>query len=379
MKNLPQIACSAMFAAVVMIAITGCHKQSGDPGTVNAAQDPAAANLADGSYNTAAPASTPSTNASTPAQSTRVSQATYQPEQLEASETPAATAPAPPPELPQYQQPACPGDGYIWTPGYWNYQSTGYYWVPGVWVRAPYEGALWTPGYWASRSGRYLFFRGHWGRHIGYYGGINYGYGYGGEGYEGGYWRGHDFNYNRTVNNINPGAIHNIYDYRVVNNDRGRRMAFNGPQGVQAMPRAAEFEEHHEPRALPMATQQQHEQMAQHDRSQFAGQGQQGHPGHMVAEHGLEADHNVRPMAREQMQNGRANQSPQQMQNGRANQSPQQMQNGRANQPPQQQQHGGQSGAVHPGAAPQHVQGGKPAIAGKPAVPAHPNQRPEHR
>ena len=24
-----------------------------------------------------------------------------------------------PPELPVYDQPACPGDGYIWTPGYW--------------------------------------------------------------------------------------------------------------------------------------------------------------------------------------------------------------------------------------------------------------------
>ena len=24
-----------------------------------------------------------------------------------------------PPELPAYEQPLCPGDGYIWTPGYW--------------------------------------------------------------------------------------------------------------------------------------------------------------------------------------------------------------------------------------------------------------------
>ena len=38
----------------------------------------------------------------------------------------------PPPPLPVYAQPACPGDGYLWTPGYWNYASAGYYWVPGV-------------------------------------------------------------------------------------------------------------------------------------------------------------------------------------------------------------------------------------------------------
>ncbi|MGD1098187.1 MAG: hypothetical protein ABSB35_40140 [Bryobacteraceae bacterium] len=24
-----------------------------------------------------------------------------------------------PPPLPAYEQPICPGDGYIWTPGYW--------------------------------------------------------------------------------------------------------------------------------------------------------------------------------------------------------------------------------------------------------------------
>ena len=37
-----------------------------------------------------------------------------------------------PPALPIYAQPMCPGDGYIWTPGYWSYDDDGgYYWVPG--------------------------------------------------------------------------------------------------------------------------------------------------------------------------------------------------------------------------------------------------------
>ena len=35
-----------------------------------------------------------------------------------------------PPELPVFDQPICPGDGYIWTPGYWAWDGE-YYWVPG--------------------------------------------------------------------------------------------------------------------------------------------------------------------------------------------------------------------------------------------------------
>ena len=31
-----------------------------------------------------------------------------------------------PPEIPVYEQPECPGDGYLWTPGYWAYDN-GYY------------------------------------------------------------------------------------------------------------------------------------------------------------------------------------------------------------------------------------------------------------
>ena len=38
-----------------------------------------------------------------------------------------------PPALPVYEQPLCPAEGYIWTPGYWAwYPDYGYYWVPGT-------------------------------------------------------------------------------------------------------------------------------------------------------------------------------------------------------------------------------------------------------
>lgn len=45
-----------------------------------------------------------------------------------------------PPALPIYEQPPCPGDGYIWTPGYWAYGPDGYFWVPGTWVLPPTVG-----------------------------------------------------------------------------------------------------------------------------------------------------------------------------------------------------------------------------------------------
>ena len=47
-----------------------------------------------------------------------------------------------PPELPVYEQPPCPEEGWMWAPGYWAYDEEGYYWVPGEWVPAPYVGAM---------------------------------------------------------------------------------------------------------------------------------------------------------------------------------------------------------------------------------------------
>src|ERR1700722_17797259 len=52
----------------------------------------------------------------------------------------------------------------------------------------PQEGLLWTPGYWGWNDGAYAWNGGYWGNEVGFYGGVNYGYGYGGSGYEGGYW-----------------------------------------------------------------------------------------------------------------------------------------------------------------------------------------------
>jgi len=68
---------------------------------------------------------------------------------------PVLQASAPPPELPEYSQPDCPGDGYLWTPGYWSFGPQGYFWVPGAWTQPPEIGYLWTPGYWGYVGGQY--------------------------------------------------------------------------------------------------------------------------------------------------------------------------------------------------------------------------------
>ena len=118
----------------------------------------------------------------------------------------------------------------------------GYYWVPGTWVLAPAPGLLWTPGYWGWGDGAYLWHAGYWGPHVGFYGGINYGFGYGGVGFQGGDWRGNEFYYNRSVNNVHNVHVTNVYNRTVVNNVTINRTSFNGGKGgVMARPDAAEL------------------------------------------------------------------------------------------------------------------------------------------
>jgi WXXGXW repeat (2 copies) len=166
----------------------------------------------------------------------------------------------PPPPLPDYEQPPCPADGYLWTPGYWAWGGgSGYYWVPGTWVQPPRVGVLWTPGYWAFVGGVYAFHTGYWGPHVGFYGGVNYGYGYGGEGFHGGRWAGNRFAYNRTVNNVNVTNIHNTYNETVINNVTVNKVSYNGGAGgVAAAPTSREREVIHEPHVAPTPLQRRH-------------------------------------------------------------------------------------------------------------------------
>lgn len=177
-----------------------------------------------------------------------------------------------PPALPVYTQPPCPHEGYLWTPGYWAYADAGYYWVPGVWVAPPRVGVLWTPGYWGFAGGLYVWHAGYWGPHVGFYGGINYGFGYGGVGFVGGHWFGGHFAYNTAVVNVDRTVVRNVYVNRTVIRDTTvvNHASFNGEGGVMAGPTAREESFAHDQHFEPTANQLSHEHAAAEDRNQFA-------------------------------------------------------------------------------------------------------------
>ncbi|MGI4846888.1 MAG: YXWGXW repeat-containing protein [Janthinobacterium lividum] len=68
---------------------------------------------------------------------------------------------APPPLRAEPMPP--PRHGYVWVPGYWNWQANRHVWVGGQWVRE-------RPGYayrqpvWVDHGGRWEMVRGGWGR-----------------------------------------------------------------------------------------------------------------------------------------------------------------------------------------------------------------------
>jgi hypothetical protein len=188
----------------------------------------------------------------------------------------------------------------MWVPGYWHYGPFGYYWVPGTWVPAPAPGLLWTPGYWGFVNGAYIFHDGYWGRHIGYYGGVNYGFGYGGIGFAGGEWRGGHFAYNTAVINVNTTVIHTTYvDRTIVERNTivnpGHVAYSGGPGGVHHDPAPEERMAEHEQHQAPTAFQQQHIAAAKADTTSYA-KNNGGHPQNLAVAKPLAAGSHPAPV-----------------------------------------------------------------------------------
>jgi hypothetical protein len=177
-----------------------------------------------------------------------------------------------PPPIPVYAQPVCPGPGYMWTPGYWAYDpANGYYWVPGTWVAVPAPGLLWTPGYWGWGGAAFVWHAGYWGPHVGFYGGINYGFGYMGVGFVGGEWRGGTFFYNRSVNNFGGRPFANVYYRPVATNFAANRVSYNGGAGgLRARPTPRELAAGRDRHIEATSLQRQHEMAAHNERAQYA-------------------------------------------------------------------------------------------------------------
>jgi hypothetical protein len=180
-----------------------------------------------------------------------------------------------PPPLPYYDQPAIPADGYLWVPGYWYWDMSAedYYWVPGTWVEPPRRGLLWTPAYWSWLEGHYVFYPGYWAREVGFYGGVDYGYGYTSEGYLGGRWANGGFFYNRSVNNLENVRITRVYNQAVVVKNRSDNVSFNGGKGgIAARPTSQQLAFAKERHVDATPVQRRHVESASKDRVQFAKQ-----------------------------------------------------------------------------------------------------------
>ncbi|MGB6691335.1 MAG: hypothetical protein WBE76_26170, partial [Terracidiphilus sp.] len=192
-----------------------------------------------------------------------------------------------PPVLPVYVQPPCPEPNLLWTPGYWAYGADGYFWVPGAWVPAPEPGLLWTPPYWGWSGGQFGFHEGYWGPTVGFYGGVNYGFGYMGVGFAGGEWRGGTFAYNTAVMHVNTTIIHTTYVNETIVHENTivntRHVAYNGgPGGIQHQPTAQERAAESQHHIAPTSVQTQHIAQARADKTAYA-KANGGHPHTLAA------------------------------------------------------------------------------------------------
>jgi hypothetical protein len=300
----------AMALSGALALTAGCHSSAQSAGT-----DPALANMApangqtqvmgeNASYTPQQQGEAYPQQAPAPVEQAYPQQPGYYPNDAEqAGEEAIEESNEAPPPLPDYDQPPAPGPDYIWTPGYWAWGPAGYYWVPGAWVEAPYYGALWTPPWWGYCGARWCFHNGYWGPHVGYYGGIDYGFGYIGIGYFGGYWNGNHFYYNRAVTHVG-GGIRNVYNRPVeYNNVRygaqpRNRVSYNGGRGgLNVRPRPTEMAAARERHEAAMPVQRQMRTEASQNRAQsFAAN--RGRPAEAVAAHGFANSRGIAPTPR---------------------------------------------------------------------------------
>ena len=106
-----------------------------------------------------------------------------------------------PPPIPIYEQPYAPAAGNNWT----GLLGLRFRLLLGPWRLDPSAARRipMDPGILGLRRAARSLNEGYWGPTVGFYGGINYGYGYGGQGYYGGRWVGNTFRYNTAVTRVN--------------------------------------------------------------------------------------------------------------------------------------------------------------------------------
>lgn len=66
-------------------------------------------------------------------------------------------------DIPLYNRPLSPGDGYIWIEGEWFWNGGDYAWRNGYWAR-PLPRYNWMPGDWKRRGDGWYWRPGNWRR-----------------------------------------------------------------------------------------------------------------------------------------------------------------------------------------------------------------------
>ena len=67
------------------------------------------------------------------------------------------------PPAPVYEVVPPPRHGYVWAPGYWNWNGHRHVWHRGYWVRER-QGYRYEPHHWVQRGNRWELERGYWSR-----------------------------------------------------------------------------------------------------------------------------------------------------------------------------------------------------------------------
>jgi hypothetical protein len=146
-----------------------------------------------------------------------------------------------------------------------------------------------------------MWHAGYWGPHVGYYGGVNYGFGYGGIGFAGGMWRGGFFAYNTAVVHVGGGGgwgnrtyVDNTIVERttIINNTH---VSYNGgPGGINHQPAPEERIAEHEQHTAPTSFQAQHENTFRNDHTAYA-KVNGGHPQNVALSRPLAAENHPAP------------------------------------------------------------------------------------
>ena len=67
------------------------------------------------------------------------------------------------PPAPRYEVVPAPRSGYIWAPGYWQWEGQRHVWAAGRWQEAR-PGSYWVADSWEPNNGRHHFRPGRWER-----------------------------------------------------------------------------------------------------------------------------------------------------------------------------------------------------------------------